>query len=99
LAPSFVGLPPTLVMYGGRELLAPQIRTLIGRLRGDGVAVTSISDSHMSHCYPLLGELLGASGWQGLRMWCEWNNLTLKDARKTQAALFTRNRFSTTNFA
>jgi acetyl esterase/lipase len=48
------GLPETVVLCGTRDLLLPQVRTLVDRLRAAGVAMTYREETGLLHNYPLL---------------------------------------------
>jgi acetyl esterase/lipase len=48
------GLPRTLVLCGTRDLLLPQVRAVVGRLRGAGVVVDYIEEPGLMHVYPVL---------------------------------------------
>ena len=47
-------LPPTLVLCGTRDLLAPQSRALVARARRAGVQVSYVEEPGLLHVYPLL---------------------------------------------
>lgn len=47
-------LPPTMVLCGTRDLLAPQSRALVARARAAGVPVTYVEEDGLLHVYPLL---------------------------------------------
>jgi acetyl esterase/lipase len=47
-------LPPTMVLCGTRDLLAPQSRALVARARAAGVPVTYVEEEGLLHVYPLL---------------------------------------------
>ncbi|MFL6134654.1 MAG: alpha/beta hydrolase fold domain-containing protein [Nocardioidaceae bacterium] len=47
-------LPPTMVLCGTRDLLAPQSRALVARTQQAGVPVTYVEEPGLLHVYPLL---------------------------------------------
>jgi epsilon-lactone hydrolase len=47
-------LPPTLVLCGTRDLLAPQSRALVARAEAAGVPVTYVEEPGLLHVYPVL---------------------------------------------
>lgn len=47
-------LPPTMVLCGTRDLLAPQSRALVERLSAAGVPVRYVEEPGLLHVYPLL---------------------------------------------
>eukprot|EP00300_Choanocystis_sp_HF-7_P042195 c8969_g1_i1.p1 GENE.c8969_g1_i1~~c8969_g1_i1.p1 ORF type:complete len:368 (+),score=72.28 c8969_g1_i1:29-1132(+) len=49
-------LPPTLVVIGGAEVLASDIRLYVDRLKQAGVAVTVLEEPTMCHVYPIVLE-------------------------------------------
>lgn len=48
------GLPPTVVLCGTRDLLLPQVRALVDRLRAAGVGTTYREQPGLLHVYPVL---------------------------------------------
>ena len=48
------GLPPSLVLCGTRDLLLPQVRAVVDRLREADVAVTYVEEPGLLHVYPVL---------------------------------------------
>ena len=48
------GLPETLVLCGTRDLLLPQVRALVDRLRAAGVPTTYREEPGLLHAYPVL---------------------------------------------
>jgi epsilon-lactone hydrolase len=47
-------LPPTMVLCGTRDLLAPQSRALVARMQAAGAPVTYVEEPGLLHVYPLL---------------------------------------------
>jgi acetyl esterase/lipase len=52
------GLPPTLVLWGGAEILRDQIRSFVERAEAAGVEVTALEWEHMFHDWVLVGRLV-----------------------------------------
>ncbi|MGA9749401.1 MAG: alpha/beta hydrolase [Nocardioides sp.] len=50
----YAGLPRTLVLCGTRDLLLPQVRAAVERLRAAEVPVTYVEKSGLLHVYPVL---------------------------------------------
>jgi acetyl esterase/lipase len=57
------GLPPLLIMVGGREILLSDSTRLARRARLAGVDVTLDVWEGMIHVWPMFGEFLPESGW------------------------------------
>ncbi len=55
------GFPPTLVVYGGREMFRDPIRSFVGHLERDGVDTTAVEGRDLFHVYPILMPWLDAS--------------------------------------
>jgi monoterpene epsilon-lactone hydrolase len=64
LTGDLAGLPPTLVLCGTRDLLVPQARELVRRLREAGQSVTYVEEPGLMHVYPLLPIPEARRAWQ-----------------------------------
>ncbi len=53
---SFVGLPPTLVVCGTKDLVLPQARAIVEKARAAGVETTYIEGRGLLHDYPILNN-------------------------------------------
>lgn len=56
---SLHGLPPLCVVAGGGEVLVPDVRALVERVRAAGGAVEYLEAPRMYHVYPCLATAFG----------------------------------------
>jgi len=61
------GLPPLLVLCGTRDLLLPQVRELVHRVRAAGGEVDYVEAPGLLHVYPLLPVPEARAAWRRVR--------------------------------
>ena len=61
------GLPPLLVLCGTRDLLLPQVRALVHRVRAAGGEVDYVEAPGLLHVYPLLPVPEARAAWGRVR--------------------------------
>jgi acetyl esterase/lipase len=61
------GLPPVLVLCGTRDLLLPQVRELVRRVRDAGGEVDYVEATGLLHVYPLLPVPEARDAWRAVR--------------------------------